>query len=272
MSAILAEVTGDNNLRRRFEARRDRIRATELLNDKQFETALSMIQSVRATARELEDGGFLFTTYLSSAYAYLSLGNPEKALEECKAGLEIAQNLENDSQHALAIFNLGTAYLHTGQLDQARGYSEQAVVWAARIGNRVWEANAWLNIGYVDIMRNSLMGAEEALSKTLSLSQEAGDVLGEGRAYYNLGLVYVRQKRWPEARQHLESSLKFIREVDIRHSHEIDEYNQIEKGALEQLLLSYRRLDIRDPSVLRPVEERLAEFGEMTPPEQHHHH
>ncbi len=69
LSRVVAQVNGDDTFQRRFEARRDRIQATELLNDGEFQEALSLIESVRTTARQLEDQSFLFSTYLSSAYA-----------------------------------------------------------------------------------------------------------------------------------------------------------------------------------------------------------
>ena len=75
LSRVVAQVSGDDTFQRRFEARRDRIQATELLNDGDFQEALSLIESVRSTARQLEDRSFLFSTYLSSAYAHLGQGD-----------------------------------------------------------------------------------------------------------------------------------------------------------------------------------------------------
>ena len=63
--------------------------------------------------------------------------------------------------------------------------------------------------------------------------------MGEGRAFYNLGIVYLNQEKWVLAREHLESSLKFIRDVDIRHSHDIDEYKlrrEVYAGSLASYL------------------------------------
>ncbi|MFB3142537.1 MAG: tetratricopeptide repeat protein, partial [Acidobacteriota bacterium] len=99
-----------------------------------------------------------------------------------------------------------------------------------------------------------------------------GDPLGEGRALYNLGIVYSKQERWDLARDHLEQSLKFIREVDIRHSHEIDGYNHVEKDALERLLYSYQQLNLEDPAVIDPLRQRLEEFGNMDRPDRQHAH
>ena len=52
LTRLVTELTGDNTLERRFEARRDRVRATQLLNDGAFDEAMALIESVRGTARE----------------------------------------------------------------------------------------------------------------------------------------------------------------------------------------------------------------------------
>ncbi len=263
LTQLMTQVTGDNTLERRFKAREDRVRATELLNDGEFDEALALIESVRATAKELEDQSFLFSTYLSSAYAYLGTGRPEKALVDCELALSVARNLGPGAQLTLALFNVGTAHLHLGNFDESLTYSLQAAEGAAAIGNKIWHANAWLNVGYVQIMKEQYEPALESLRRTMTLSQEAGDPLGEGRAWYNLGIVYFRLRQWTSARDHLEQALKFIRDVDIRHSHDITEFNTIEKDALERLLVSYEQLDVSDPALLEPIEHRLAEFEQM---------
>ena len=272
LSRVVAQVNGDDTFQRRFEARRDRIQATELLNDGEFQEALSLIESVRTTARQLEDQSFLFSTYLSSAYAHLGQGMPESALADCEIAPELARGTGDKVKYTLALFNLGTAHLHLGQYDQALTHSREAAQSAAEIENLIWEANAWLNVGHVGIIQSRNPSAEAALEQTLTLSQKAGDPLGEGRAFYNLGIVYSKQERWDLARDHLEQGLKFIREVDIRHSHDIDDYNHVEKDALERLLYSYQQLNLEDPVVIDPLRQRLEEFEDMNRPDRQHAH
>lgn len=272
LSRAVAKVSGDDTFQRRFEARRDRIQATQLLNDGEFREALSLIESVRSTARQLEDQSFLFSTYLSSAYAHLGQGLPEHALADCEIALQLAREIGDRVKYTLALFNLGTAHLHLSHYDQALTYSREAARSAAEIGNLIWEANAWLNVGYVGIRQRRYESAQAALEQTLTLSQEAGDPLGEGRAFYNLGIVYSEQERWDLARDHLEQSLKFIRGVDIRHSHDIDDYNHVEKDALERLLYSYQQLNLEDPAVIDPLRRRLQEFEDRGRPDRRHAH
>ncbi|MEE2839794.1 MAG: tetratricopeptide repeat protein [Acidobacteriota bacterium] len=264
LTRLVTELTGDNTFERRFEARRDRVRATQMLNDGEFDEAMALIESVRDTARELEDQSFLFSTYLSSAYAFLGTGRPDKALIDCELALSLAREIGERVNLTLALFNLGTAHLHLGNHDESLTYSLQAAEAASEIGNKIWQANAWLNVGYVQIMKDQYGPAIESLRRTRSLSQEAGDPLGEGRAWYNLGIAYFRLRQWESTRDHLEHALEFIREVDIRHSHDITEFNTIERDALQRLLHSYQQLNLTDRALLEPIEQRLEEFEQMS--------
>ena len=264
LTRLVTELTGDNTFERRFEARRDRVRATQMLNDGEFDEAMALIESVRGTARELEDQSFLFSTYLSSAYAFLGTGQPDKALVDCELALSLAREMGERVNLTLALFNLGTAHLHLGNHDESLTYSLQAAEAASEIGNKIWQANAWLNVGYVQIMKDQYGPAIESLRRTRSLSQEAGDPLGEGRAWYNLGIAYFRLRQWESTRDHLEHALEFIREVDIRHSHDITEFNTIERDALQRLLHSYQQLNLTDRALLEPIEQRLEEFEQMS--------
>lgn len=261
LSQILQELSGDNAYMRRFEARRDRMAATKLLNDKQYQKAMDLIQSVRKTALELEDKSFLFSTYLTSAYAHLGLGKGEQALANCETALRIARETGDPAKNALALFNLGTAYLHLGKTADSLPFSTQAAEAAEKVGNKLWAANAWLNVGSAEMILRRYEPGEKALQRTLTLAREVGDKLAEGRAYYDLGVLYHNWGRWQPASENLERSLEFIRTVDIRHSHDIepDGYNYVEKDALELLVRSYQKMN-REDATATAARARLEEL------------
>ncbi|MBI4456074.1 MAG: tetratricopeptide repeat protein [Acidobacteria bacterium] len=270
LSSILAEVTHDDSCLRRFQARRDRMTATALLNEKQYQKALDVTQSVRKTALELEDKSFLFSTYLTSAYAYLGLDKREQTLADCETALRLAREISDPAKMALGLFNLGTAYLHAGRIRESLPYSVEAAETAAKVGNKLWEANAQLNAGSAEMMLQDYESGEKALRQALRLAQEVGDRLAEGRARYNLGVLYHNWGRWEAASDYLEHSLQFIRTVDIRHSHDIDAYNYVEKDALELLLHSYREMNRNDAAV-ESVRARLEELKDLPKKQRRDH-
>ena len=49
---------------------------------------------------------------------------PEKTLEDSQTALQIATKLGEQVKYTLALFNLGTAYLHLGQNDESTSLFE----------------------------------------------------------------------------------------------------------------------------------------------------
>jgi tetratricopeptide (TPR) repeat protein len=264
LSSMLQELAGDGSYLRRFEARRDRMQATQLLNQKRYQQAMDLVQQVRKTALEQEDKSFLFSTYLTSAYANLGLGRGDLALQDCETALKLARETGDPSKNALALFNLGTAYMHLNRVVESLPFSRQAAEASAKVGNKLWEANAWLNVGSAELMAHNYEASEDALNRTLKLSKEVGDKLAEGRAYFDLGVLYHSWERWESATVNLEESLRFIRGVDIRHSHDISDYNHVEKEALQLLVGSYEKLNRTDAAVIE-AKNRLEAMKQLAP-------
>ncbi|MBI4444851.1 MAG: tetratricopeptide repeat protein [Acidobacteria bacterium] len=267
------QVSGDDTFVRRFKVRRDRIEATRLLNQKEYRPALDLIHSVRKIAELLEDLSFVFSTYLTSAYGNLGVGDGPRALEDCRIALELARRLEDPTKEALALYNLGTGYMHLGKVNEALDYSLQATEAAHNVRNLIWEANAWLNVGGAQLLNGNLEKAESAFLRALEVATQAPDKLAEGRAVYNLGLVYHRMDRWEDASRFLNRSLDFIRNLDIRHSHEIEAsgFNYVEKDALELLLRCYQKLNRTEPELINPIVSRLEELRSSASTAPHHH-
>lgn len=272
LAEIFSQVTGETGWQRRFEAREARIRATEALNSKQFDRALELVDLAKAKALESGDRQFLFSLDLTSAYAYLEQRRPHLALEHCEGALALALESQDEIRIALAYYNLGAAYLHLGRPEDSIPYSRQAAGASHEIGFRLWEANARLNLGSAELLAGRFEDAERDFRKALELSRYVGDALAEGRSLFNLGLLYVRRREWDDARRNLEQSLEFIRRVDIRHSHEIDEYNHVERTALQVLLACYRQLGIDDASLIDPIRERLTMLAAVRSEADHHDH
>ncbi|MEE8586794.1 MAG: tetratricopeptide repeat protein, partial [Acidobacteriota bacterium] len=262
LSRALAAVTGDSHFEKRFQARKQRMIATQLLNEQQYEEAFGWIESARKLAGETQDRGLLFSIHVSSAYARLKLDQPEEALKDCQAALELAKEIGENEKLALAFYNLGAAYLHLSQSGESLAYSRKAAQAAQAAGKGIWEANARLNLGTAEFDNGDYDAAEGEFLRALDLSRQAGNPLAEGRALYNLGLVDHSLSRWAPALQRFEESLPFVQQVDIRHSHEIDDFNYIEKDVLERLLECYAKLGRQDEETVSPIRKRLQELEE----------
>lgn len=243
---IFGTVTGDRTYARRFIARQRRLAGTELLNQRRYRQALVPLKAALREADALEDRWLQTITHVNLAYGYLELGSGKQALAECEAAAGAAKTLDAKAQ-GLTFFNLGSVYLHLGDAARSLEYSEKAVPLSQKAGIKLWEGNSLLNIGAAHLQLGAVDRSREAFERARDVLEKTSDRLGLGRAWYNLSLVALRQERLEDTAAYMEKALPIIREVDIRHSHEIEATkelyaNPVELSALQILADTYRKL------------------------------
>lgn len=247
---LLAATTGDRTYARRFVARQRRLAGTELLNQRRYREALVPLTAALREAKALDDRWLETITHVNLAYGYLELGRGPLALAECEAAAGAARTLDAKAQ-ALTFFNLGSVYLHLGDAARSLEYSDKAVPLSQKAGIKLWEGNSLLNIGAAHLQLGDVDKSREAFERAREVLEKTRDRLGLGRAWYNLALVAVRQQRLADAAVYMEKALPIIREVDIRHSHEIETTkeryaNPVELSALQILADTYTKLGKTD--------------------------
>jgi tetratricopeptide (TPR) repeat protein len=266
VGALLAEATSDRTYVRRFAAREQRLAGTVLLNKRRYREALVPLTAALREAQALDDRWLETITRVNLAYGHLEMGKGPQAVAECEAAAAASRTLDAKAQ-GLTLFNLGSVYLHVGDAARSIEYSRQAVVLSQKAGIRLWEGNSLLNLGAAHLQLGDVEAGREAFERARAVLETTSDRLGLGRALYNLGLVAVRQQRFADATLLMEQALPIIRDVDIRHSHEIetepDRYqNPIERAALQVLVDAYSKLGNTEKAAahmaaLRKLTERL---------------
>ena len=236
IGSVFETATGDHTYARRFKARQQRLGGTELLNKRRYRQALVPLSAALQESRALGDTWLEIITRINIAYAQLELGRGRQALAECQQASERADTLDVRAR-ALALFNLGSIHLHLGNAAESIEHSQKAVAASREAGIRLWEGNGLMNIGAAYLQEGKVEASREAFEQALEVLLKTSDRLGQGRVLYNLGLVAVQQQRVEDAARYMERALPIIRDVDIRHSHEIeigpaDYQNPIERSAL----------------------------------------
>ncbi|MEO5895560.1 MAG: tetratricopeptide repeat protein [Vicinamibacterales bacterium] len=270
IGGLLLKATGDRRYFRRFAARQRRLAGTELLNQRRYRQALVPLTAALREAKALEDRWLETITHVNLAYGYLELGKGTQALAECEAAAAVSKSLEAKAQ-GLTLFNLGSVYLHLGDAARSLEYSRQAVTLSQTARIKLWEGNSLLNIGAAHVQLGDLDAARQSFEQARDVLLKTSDRLGLGRAWYNLGLVAARQQRHAEAVVDMERALPIIRQVDIRHSHQIEispkaYQNPIELSALQTLTDSYSKLGNADKAdaymkELRTLKDRQRPAG-----------
>ena len=250
VSSLLAGVTGDRAYSTRFDARKQRLDGTQLLNDRRYRDALKPLNAALVQAQSVGDKWLQAIARVNLAYGHLELGHGQEALAQSEGAAEIASSLD-DKARGLTLYNLGSVHLHLKNFERSVEYSRQAVAVSRKAGVRLWEGNSLLNLGAAHQQLGDIEAARIAFEQALGVLEKTRDRLGTGRALYNLGELALDQERYEPAASYLERALPIIREVDIRHSHEIEldakRYrNPIEVSALQMLIDIYSRTGQQD--------------------------
>jgi DNA-binding SARP family transcriptional activator len=116
--------------------------------------------------------------------------------------------------HCDAVRALGQAHLHQGNLTEAAGQLAQAVELARAAGERRRQFAALLDLGRAALLSGDHALAVSQMTECLDVARSEGWTMPEAIVLLNLSSVYVAERRWGEAREALEASLRVRREWD----------------------------------------------------------
>lgn len=243
LGALYAKATGDQSYSRRFQARKQRLDGTELLNQRRYREALKPLTAALAASQSMGDRWLQAITRINLAYGHLELGHGGEALKQSEQAAEVATTLD-DKARGLTLYNLASVHLHLKNFAPSIEYSQQAIEASRAAGIKLWEGNSLINMGAAHQQLGDVEASEQAFLSALRVLETTGDRIGTGRALYNLGMLALTQARHTQAAEYLERALPIIRSADIRHSHEIEldperYQNPVEIAALQALVEIY---------------------------------
>ena len=146
------------------------------------------------------------------AYANLLVakGEPERACELARRGLETARAVDDEDRTAYAMGVLGTAQLHMGDLESGRHTLEGALALRRRLGNDAWLTKALGNLAGVEEELGNYARAEELTNEALAIIRASGDLHEEATQGQNLANLLAVSGRVDEARQLAQSLVEPI--------------------------------------------------------------
>jgi tetratricopeptide (TPR) repeat protein len=116
--------------------------------------------------------------------------------------------------HCDAVRALGQAELHLGNLTEAAVRLAEAVELARAAGERRRQAAALLDLARVALLNGDYALARSQMTECVDMARSDGLAMVEAIALLNLSSVHVSERRWGEAREALEASLRVRRERD----------------------------------------------------------
>jgi len=176
------------------------------------------------------------------AEMYVNKTDYEHAMEEVKAGIELAQNsraelgrlhslegwiyerkgdynlaieceekalglLKDEKDIANAYNRIGVCFWYRGEYDKALEYLQKSLKINEKIGNIRGMAHSYNNIGLVYDDKGSPEIALEYYQKALKIYERIGDVQGIGTVYNNIGVIHNGMGEYSKAMEFYKKSL-----------------------------------------------------------------
>ena len=273
--SLYRNLSGDEDLYNRFEARKLRVEGAHLTNQGELEcgdnlnwsraqelyqTALERLYASHQLAEEINDVRLQASAKVNIGSTLIRLGRPEEAIQAYNEGLLKADTMPADLYKGLLRLNLGNTYVWLGQPDTSLSYSQDALAIFRKIRRGTWEANALMNLGNGYLRQKDWNNAWETLQEALEVARRNGEYRVYGRALLNLGMTGLQLKR--------EAAVAYLEEAVSWYQQDREIYPAIEREVIVQealRLLNQLAQQIGDAEMQEKYAKQYADAAAAAP-------
>ena len=165
--------------------------------------------------REIEAEGDLSTAINDLGVAYLHQGNVDEAEAHFQEALKLREKLGAKAAVASSLNNLGVIASKRGEPDRAWDYYERACAMNQEVGHKLDESANWHNMGQIAERRGDLRTAQSCHEKGVALAREIGGRAGMSGHLGNLALVLADRGKTRQARACSDEAVELTEEVGV---------------------------------------------------------
>ena len=143
------------------------------------------------------------------------LGDRAASLQHDLAMLGYCRQAGDRRSEAVALFNLGVAYLRFGAHPQARQHLEESLRLNRALGNRVTEGGSLAGLSELALREGDAATALSHAQEALDILLAAGSRLYQIDALHNSGNAQLALGRWAAAQEAFERVEALAREIDV---------------------------------------------------------
>ncbi|MBI3934430.1 MAG: hypothetical protein HY316_07030 [Acidobacteria bacterium] len=238
---LYREVSGDDVLFKRFEARRLRYEGAFFTHDgedicgdqlnweeaqKHYRQALERLDAAFALAKEVNDTRLMASAKMNMGSTLIRLLEPSKAIEAYTEGMRYADQLPGEMYKGLMRLNLGNTYIWIVEPEKSLEYAQSALASFKKMGRGTWQANALMVIGNAQMEQKQYSSSWETMRAALDMAIQSGEDRVRGKALLNLASLAMMLNR-PEAADYIRQAMDWFQ------SHG-EVYTQLERETVQQ--------------------------------------
>ena len=170
-----------------------------------FKESIKLAKMVRG----IDDSYLEMLSYKIEGNSLRRMGLYQRALKSFKKNLELAKNLKNDREVALAYKNMGNVYLSMMDIIKGEKYYMEAMKIFQRIRDLEGISAIYNNMGIVYSNRGIPEKAKEYYQKSLEIDKNLRNFESMGTAYNNIGTIYEELGDTYEAMESYRKSMEY---------------------------------------------------------------
>lgn len=167
-----------------------------------WEDALKMLAAC------LERDSTVAYAYHANIFIYEVIGRYQKALNDSRRLLALAQRADDPDMVAYALLKIGGLYYLGGNFGKSLSFLTRSHRLSVEIGSTRREGMSLLNLGAVYATLGQFQKALEYFESSLSLLQQGGAQRTHIRVLINMGQIYKDLKNFPESQRYFQQALQ----------------------------------------------------------------
>lgn len=177
------------------------------INADRIKEAMATLAKTRLLATKIKEPGILYSYYSISASAFSNVELYELALENNLKAYDIAPVLNRPEFIHQTENNIGHIYLKLGLIDEAETYFKRFYDSAVKLNQPSQQATGLNNLGEAAFLKGDFNNAHLLHQKALTLRRKHNYEYHEAWSLYNLGRVYTKQALYIKAEHHLKLAI-----------------------------------------------------------------
>jgi signal transduction histidine kinase len=171
--------------------------------------------------------------------------NADAALHFAQQGVQLAENIKNDTAIAFCWRALGKSYYIMQHKDSAEYYLSKAQTLFHKLKDSGREALTLLNLGNYYLDDHQYMKGVNSLMAAKKLAEGINDMETSGRIDYELGSAYADQGLYDEGKQYIRASVAMFKKLNsfafLSDAYSSYGYVFLQEGNYDSALFYYRQ-------------------------------
>ncbi len=181
-----------------------------------YRTARRYHEQVLAEFQALDDQSNIAGTLHQLGILHQDQGEYKQARELYEQSLAISKELDDRAGVARSLHQLGTLHQRQGEYKQAWKRYQQSLEIFEELGDRKGLASSLHQLGILHSVQGEYKRARDRFQQSLAILKELGDRAGVASCLHQLGILHQLQGEYERARERYQQSLAILKELGDR--------------------------------------------------------